>query len=182
MKLVEPGLRCHDEGLGLLPHQAYLEILKTMQHESGPLNSIGIVTQSFVKARVRSFDAQDATLAKSRLVAYDLAEHLRTTFPQAEVTLFNGASEIPLRSYARLVKARKVAICGPSTFCTYPVLATQGVGYLFQGHTNHSPRVQHVQLNNIRTFVVPRLANHFAGQLINYCTGYDIKGHWQRFW
>jgi hypothetical protein len=127
-----------DEHIGLLPHRAYVEILEEIELEQGLLESIGIVTQPFHKKLVRSFDASTVTLAKSRLVAFDLMEHLQAKFPHAKVEIHNGAEEIPLKSYARLIRAKKVAICGPSTFCTMPVLASQGTGYLFRGE-KHSP-------------------------------------------
>lgn len=166
-----------DENIGLLPHGAYIEILEQIEKESGSLKSIGVVTQPFKKKLVRSFDATSATLAKSRLVAFDLIEHIRSKFPQAIVSIHNGDDEIPLKSYARLIRAKKVAICGASTFCTMPVLATEGKGYLFRGE-KHSPWAQHVAdfQDNIRTFKVPRLANNYTDQLN------DVQLlHWLRY-
>jgi len=155
-----------DEGIGLLPHGAYIEILEEAEKEQGPLTTIGIVTQPFKKKLVRSFDSSSATLAKSRLVAFDLVAQIKSKFPQAIVSIHNGDDEIPLKSYARLVRAKKVAICGPSTFCTMPVLATEGKGYLFRGE-KHSPWAQHVaQFNdNIKMFKVPRLSNNYIDKL-----------------
>jgi hypothetical protein len=156
----------HDEGIGLLPNGAYLDILEEIEKEEGPLSTIGIVTQPFKKKFVRSFDGASETLSKSRLVAFNLVEQLRAKFPHAIVSVHNGDDDVPLKAYARLVRANKVAICGASTFCTMPVLATNGKGYIFRAE-KHSPWAQHVAefKDNIRTFKVPRLSNNYAGKL-----------------
>jgi hypothetical protein len=155
-----------DEGIGLLPNGAYLDILQMIENQDGPLSTIGIVTQPFEKKLVRSFDGGTETLAKSRLVAFDLVEQLRSKFPHAIVSIHNEDDDVPLKAYARLVRAKKVAICGASTFCTMPVLATDGKGYIFRAE-KHSPWAQHVTQfkHNIRTFKVPRLSNNYTDKL-----------------
>ncbi|KAI2493693.1 hypothetical protein MHU86_20837 [Fragilaria crotonensis] len=156
-----------DEHIGLLPHQTYEWILQSIEHEQGPIKTIGIVTQPFKRELVRSFDVAPSTISKSKLVAYDLVDYLQTKFPNATITIHNGPDEIPLKSYARLLRANKVAVCGPSTFCTMPVLAMQtAIGYIFRGE-KHSPWAKHVAQfsDNIRTYKVPRLANNYTDKL-----------------
>lgn len=156
-----------DEHIGLLPHQTYAWILQNMEQERGPIETIGIVTQPFSRKHVRSFDFAPTTISKSKLVARDLVDFLQSKFPNATITIHNGPDEIPLKSYARLIRANKVAVCGPSTFCTMPVLATQtAIGYVFRGE-KHSPWARHVAQfsDNIRTYKVPRLANNYTDKL-----------------
>ena len=156
-----------DEHIGLLPHQTYEWILQNIEREQGPIKTIGIVTQPFKRKLVRSFDVAPSTISKSKLVARDLVDYLRSAFPNATIAIHNGRDEIPLKSFARLIRANMVAVCGPSTFCTMPVLATQtAIGYIFRGE-KHSPWAKHVAQfsNNIRTYKVPRLANNFTDKL-----------------
>jgi hypothetical protein len=158
-----------DERIGLLPHRTYQDMLDAVQREFGPIRTIGIVTMPFKRSLARSFDSGKVTLAKSKLVAHDLIDYLKGHFPNATVVLHSGPDEVPLKAFARLQRARKVAICGPSTFCTMPVLATSAsVGYLFRGK-KHSPWAMHVaQLspnNHLRMYKVPRLANNYTEKL-----------------
>lgn len=159
----------NDQGIGLLPHQAYAQILHRVEKDQDgvamPLRSIGIVTQPFRKKLARSFDRNAVLLRRSWLVAMDLQRYLQQEFPLATVRVH--CDETPLLSMARLVRAERVAICGPSTFCTNPVLATRGQGFLFRA-TKHSPwahRVVQLHPERLRSFRVPRLANNYTAIL-----------------
>jgi hypothetical protein len=60
------------------------------------------------------------------------------------------------------VNARKVAICGSSTFCPYPLLATKGIGYMFgPANTRHHQNdwIYNVakSYNDFRLFETPML-------------------------
>lgn len=156
-----------DEGIGLLPNLAYIKILQRVEAGFGPITSIGLVTQAFDKHLVRAYDVDESSLSKSELVSNQLVDHLHEHFPNATIRIHNGPMETPLKSMARLIKAEKVAICGPSTFCTMPVLSvTKGQGYLFRGK-KHSPWAHKVTelYHNLHSFSSPRLANHYAARL-----------------
>ena len=157
----------NDQKIGLLPHGAYSDLLsqnEQQQDDTGPLQSIGIVTQAFEKQHVRSFDKNARLLHRSQLVALDLQRHLQTLFPSAIVRIHNGPDETPLHSMVRLIQAKRIAICGPSTFCTLPTLATNGKGYFFRGE-KHSPWVHRLVRRfpeRLESFTAPRLANNYT--------------------
>eukprot|EP00804_Cyclotella_cryptica_P021382 CCRYP_016775-RA/>CCRYP_016775-RA protein AED:0.45 eAED:0.45 QI:0/-1/0/1/-1/1/1/0/228 len=119
-----------NEKKGLFPHATYINLLKQAQRERGAIRSIGLVTAPFTGSFVRSkYDAQSTSTSK--IIAMDLFDALQRAFPRAKVRLHNRPEETILESLARLVHARKVAICGCSTFCPYPLLATKGIGFVY---------------------------------------------------
>lgn len=162
----------NDQGLGLLPHDLYSRLLFQAQAaKETTIGSIGIVTQPFERRQGgRAFDANDETLHKSRLVAEDLVRHLRHHFPEATVRIHNGRGETPLKAMARLVRARTVAVCGASTFCTIPVLSVdRGMGFLFRAYKHspwaHSVVKQYKGSSKLQSFEAPRLTNNFIERL-----------------
>jgi hypothetical protein len=96
----------------------------------GTIRSIGLVTAPFSGAFVRSTYDAHAT-SKSKAIAMDLLDAIQDAFPRAKVTIHNRPEETIIESLARIVHARKVAICGCSTFCPYPLLATKGIGFMY---------------------------------------------------
>jgi len=117
---------------GLFPHIAYTTMLKKAEEEKGEIRSISIVTESFNKAKVRPVDVEFTDL--SRIVAFDLRRQLKEDFPNAEVNIHNNwRFESTITSYARLALAKKIAICGCSTFCPYPVMSVNddALGYIY---------------------------------------------------
>jgi len=110
---------------GLFQHVAYSNMLKKAEQEKGEIQSISIVTQTFVEKKLdRDIDRQYAQ--RSEVVGRDLATHLRQEFPNAIVNIHNDwKNETTVTSYARLVLAKKIAICGCSTFCALPVASVQ---------------------------------------------------------
>ena len=161
----------NDQGIGLLPHDAYLTILRKIRDDSPPgqtIDSIGIVTQSFEKGQGRRYDEDPETLAKSKAFAQDLVEAMQREFPHATIRIHNDQGETPLKSMIRLIKARKVAICGASTFCTLPVLSNvHGKGYLYRA-PKHSPwayKVTQAYPDRLVSFTAPRLTNNFIHRL-----------------
>jgi len=150
---------------GLLPHNEYEKILRQVELEKGPLSSISIVTAPFGdedKDLIREKDMEFTE--RSRLVAEHLKEFLMQTFPQATVAIHNsGEEESPAKAGARLTRAKKVAICGCSSFCAYPVMAVadDALGYIFKSH-HYNLFSQHLADGrpNIRVFESPMLGNN----------------------
>lgn len=120
-----------NEFKGVFPHQTYIDLLNQAQDESGRLRSIAVVTAPFKGSFVRpGYDS--GSTDRSKLVATDLIDALQKAFPRAKVRLLNSPKQTIVESLVRLAQARKVAICGCSTFCPYPVLATNGIGYVYE--------------------------------------------------
>jgi hypothetical protein len=154
-----------DEGIGLLPHRAYSQILQEVQRTKGLITTISLITMPFTRDDVRAYERH--LIDRSKLVAEDLQSYLAKEFPRAKVEIHNGHSEIPAKAYARLTRAKKVAVCGSSTFCTYPVLAVrEAIGYIFRAE-KHSPWAVRAatKYDNIRTYKVPRLTNNYTCKL-----------------
>jgi len=114
----------------LFPHATYIKLLMQAQQERGDISSIGIVTAPFKGSFVRSHFDMTST-SKSETIAMDLLAALQKAFPHAEIRLRNSPDDTIIDSLVRIVNARKVAICGCSTFCPYPLLATKGIGYIY---------------------------------------------------
>lgn len=152
-----------DEGIGLLPFRAYSRLLKRAESELGPLETISVVTQTSDELAARPEDS--LALARTEMIAKDFVAHLREFFPNAVVKLRNSAQDTPFVAYVRMVKANKVAICGSSTFCTYPVMANANIRYIFESEKFNRwvKRLRYTGL--VRTIETPRLANNYIGAL-----------------
>eukprot|EP00804_Cyclotella_cryptica_P002114 CCRYP_006527-RA/>CCRYP_006527-RA protein AED:0.11 eAED:0.11 QI:0/-1/0/1/-1/1/1/0/448 len=146
-----------NEEKGLFPHGTYIKLLKQAQQEKGIISSIGIVTAPFKGAYLRSKDAAYTSL--SEMIALDLVSALQTEFPEAEVRLHNSPNGTIMESLARTVHARKVAVCGCSTFCPYALLATDGIGFIYNpvGAQNGWVRNAAERYDNFRLFDAPLL-------------------------
>lgn len=152
-----------DEGTGLLPFRSYSRLLRRAQNERGPLHTISILTQAFDPNALRLQDRPH--VERSSWVAQELLNHLREEFPNAHVVLHNDPGDSPQVSYIRLMKASKVAICGASTFCTYPVVANQAIRYLYESD-KLNPWVKRLKyMENVHSFATNRLASNYAGSL-----------------
>jgi len=149
---------------GLFQHVAYSNMLKKAEQEKGEIQSISIVTQTFVEKKlIRDRDRKYAHL--SEVVGRDLATHLRQEFPNAVVDIHNDwESETTVTSYARLVLAKKIAICGCSTFCAVPVASVQeGVmAYLLDSKFLNRVYSQYLAKNhdNIHLWKAPMLGGN----------------------
>lgn len=154
-----------NEGKGIFPHGTYIELLKQAVFEKGHLSSIGIVTAPFKGSQLRSFDVAYTSL--SEMIVQDLIEALKIEFPFAEIKIHNSPYGSILESLSRVVNARKVAICGCSTFCPYALLARDGLGFMYHpsGAQNQWVRNAAQWHPNFRLFDTPMLnglviANH----------------------
>ena len=95
----------HMTDMGLLPFQAYLDLIP---HDA---KSIGIVTAPF------GYDEA------SRMIVMGLQDYLSRHFPQANVSIRNSRNDnIPI-VFTRLIRAHRATICTSSTFCLHPTLA-----------------------------------------------------------
>ncbi|KAL3787639.1 hypothetical protein HJC23_011787 [Cyclotella cryptica] len=147
-----------NEFKGVFPHATYIKLLKQAQKEMGTITSIGLLTAPFSGSFVRSSYDTHATL-KSKTIAMDLLDAIQRAFPHAKVTLHNRPEETIVESLARIVHARKVAICGCSTFCPYPLLATKGIGFMYNQTTGQNLWVKNAaeQYKHFRLFDTPLL-------------------------
>ena len=152
-----------DEGIGLLPFRAYSRLLRRAESELGPLATISVVTQTFEETAARPEDR--LALARTELIAKEFVAHLRENFPNASVKLRNSPQDSPFVAYVRMVKANKVAICGFSKFCSYPVLANANIRYVFESEKFNLwvKRLRYTGL--VRTMEAPRLTNNYIGSL-----------------
>lgn len=146
-----------NEGKGVFPHGTYINLIKQAQEEKGAIRSIGIVTAPFKGNHVRVFDSSFTRL--SELITHDLSVALELEFPGVEVRLHNSDNESIIGSLARLVHARKVAICGCSTFCPYALVAAEGIGYIYNpaGYQNVWVGNASERYENFRLFDTPML-------------------------
>jgi hypothetical protein len=155
---------------GLLPHLTYSLLLKQAALEKGPIETISIVTQPFGGSGTRSFDIPG--IERSKMIAYDLVKHLQEHFPNATVTIHNGDDEPPSRTYARLIRAKIVSICGPTTFCTFPVLGNRdGIGYILNGDgyfLNPWAARAAMKYDNIKVFGGPTLGDSYIESLSDH--------------
>jgi hypothetical protein len=118
-----------NEFKGIFPHATYINLLKQAREEKGDLSSIDIVTAPFKGSNLRVWDRGFTSLSEH--IAQDLIKALQAEFPEAEIRLHNSPESSIMESLARVVHARKVAICGCSTFCPYALLATEGIGFMY---------------------------------------------------
>ncbi|KAL3788045.1 hypothetical protein HJC23_008389 [Cyclotella cryptica] len=161
-----------NEGKGIFPHATYINLLKRAQEEKGAISSIGIVTSPFKGSNVQVWDAGVTSISEA--IALDLVKILQSKFPHATIRLHNSPEGTIIESQARLVHARKVAICGCSTFCPYTVLATEGIGFIYNpvGAQNIWVRNAAERYRNFRLFEAPLLnglmiANKKSGWMLH---------------
>ena len=146
-----------NEGKGIFPHSTYVNLLMEAQREMGEIRSIGIVTAPFKGSHVRGADAGYTSL--SELIAIDLVQSMQKAFPRTTIRIHNDPNGSIMESLARIVHARKVAICGCSTFCPYPLMVTNGIGYMYNpvGSQNSWVRNAAERNKNFRLFDTPML-------------------------
>ena len=146
-----------NEGKGIFPHATYIKLLRQAEQEKGTIHSIGIVTSPFKGGNIRTFDHGYESLSKT--IAYDLVSALQKAFPKTRVRIHNSSGGTIFESQARIVLARKVAICGCSTFCANSILATRGIGYLYNTAINQNIWARNAvgRYENFRLFDAPLL-------------------------
>jgi len=147
---------------GLFPHIAYTTLLKRAEEGKGEIRSISIVTDSFDTSKVREIDAQFTDL--SRVVAEDLRRQLKVDFPNAEVSIDNDNNETTVTSYTRLAKANKIAVCGCSTFCPFPVMSVEDdvLGFIYDSQYLNSfyPQYLAEHKDNMHLWDAPLLGSN----------------------
>lgn len=138
-------LRCGDilglnaSGYGLVPHAYYTDRIEPVSKE----RSIAIITQPFDPQKNRRHD-KDRTQVCQELVK-DSVKVLQEKFPRARVHIRN-TDPTPLESFLRIVLAKEVMFCGPSSFCGIATLATMAEkGYIY--HTS-----QHNWLRSVESY------------------------------
>lgn len=155
---------------GLIPHQAYSNLIEQASLRMGPIQTISIVTMPFDVDAVRPGDIP--VIERSKKIAHDLVNHLQEKFPAASVTIHNHREETSSRAYSRLIRAKKVSICGPATFCTFPVLANRdGIGYILNGKgytLNPWASRAALKYENIEVFGAPTLGNKYIEDLSDH--------------
>lgn len=114
--------KVHNDRYGLLPHSTYENLIRIHHSPSDRMN-IAVVTQTLDPKQKfgRPVDLQYAE--KCHIVTQDLMKYLKEKFPSANVSI--PFSRSIAQDYFRLIQARSMAICGPSTFCLWPTLSNQ---------------------------------------------------------
>jgi hypothetical protein len=171
-----------NEEKGVFPHATYINLFMQAQQEKGTINSIGIVTAPFKGSTVRSFDIGYTSFSEE--IALDLVNALQNAFPKAKISIHNSPEETIMESLARVVHARKVAVCGCSTFCPYPLLATEGIGFMYNpvGAQNQWVRNAAKRYDDFRLFETPMLnglmiANDKTGWKLDHALVMDWVRH-----
>ena len=108
----------------------------------------------------------------TRKVGQHLAQQLRIEFLNAEVNIHNDwRIETTVTSYSRLAKAKKIAICGCSTFCPFPVMSVGDdvMAYLYNSKYLNGFYTQYLAANkdNIHLWDAPMLGSNEIGKLTN---------------
>lgn len=98
--------------------------------------SIGIMTQSFDPSTLRRQDRRKAK--KCKQIVYVMVDYLRKVFPNASVTIHNGANDTLPVTYGRLVMANQT-ITSLSSFGIFPAMGTFGNGYFQKGNRGINP-------------------------------------------
>eukprot|EP00592_Proboscia_alata_P000329 CAMPEP_0194375512 /NCGR_PEP_ID=MMETSP0174-20130528/24049_1 /TAXON_ID=216777 /ORGANISM="Proboscia alata, Strain PI-D3" /LENGTH=406 /DNA_ID=CAMNT_0039155769 /DNA_START=120 /DNA_END=1340 /DNA_ORIENTATION=- len=98
--------------------------------------SIGIMTQPFDPSMLRRFDRSKTKQCKQ--VVYLLVDYLKEGFPNASVTIHNGANDTLPITYGRLVMANQT-ITSLSSFGIFPTMGTFGDGYFQKGNRGVNP-------------------------------------------
>jgi hypothetical protein len=110
------GIR--NDKYGLLPHATYRDLIQK-RHLPEKNISIVIITQSLNDKNSRSVDRKHFQIC--RILSGDLQNYLQLNFPKATVSI--GSFGI-YQAYSEIVHAKSMSICGPSTFCLWPTLAS----------------------------------------------------------
>lgn len=150
---------------GLLPHSTYATLLE--QHQ--PIRSIAILTQPFDGPTLRAPDQPYGP--RCRRIVHNLVEYLENKFPQASVMIYNSPQDTGRRDFCRMTQARKLAVCGASTYCQFASLATQGVAYFY----NHADLTCH-EHNWLEPVMEqePDRVRPFSGQLLASRDAYEM--------
>ena len=109
---------------GLDPFHVYAKLILQA------VSSIGIVTAPFAQRRA---DWGPGNPDMNHAIVTAAQEYLQDAFPEATVSIRNDENETMDVVYARLVRAN-YTICGPSTFCLFPAIASMGESFIL-----HSP-------------------------------------------
>lgn len=146
-------LRCGDvlsqnpasTNYGFIPHSFYTS---RIQHGTSQDNrTIGIVTQPFVSSKNgRPKDTNHGKGMMCKKIAYSLKQVLERSFPYSAVQIRNSDKEL-LDSMPRMVLAKEIVFCGPSSFCGMATLASKALeGYIYRS-TQHTWLLQAQYLN-----------------------------------
>lgn len=154
------GLRStfgQNEAKGVFPHGTYIDLIEKTRQERGHIFSIGIITAPFKGSNLRNWDSGNTYLSEK--ITMDLVDNIQRAFPDAKVRIHNSPESSVMESLARIVHARKAAICGATTFCPYQVMATNGLGFIYNpmGGQNRWVRNAAKHYPHIRLFEAPML-------------------------
>jgi hypothetical protein len=107
---------------GLLPHSTYANLIRS-RHNTTDDFTVAIISN--LESRSPTDDSRrprdSPFVKKCQLLVQDLVEYLKARFPIANISI--PPSQSIAQDYFRLIRARSMAICGPSTFCLWPTLA-----------------------------------------------------------
>eukprot|EP00980_Cylindrotheca_fusiformis_P002219 scaffold517_cov119-Cylindrotheca_fusiformis.AAC.2 len=151
--------RCGDvlgiyaEKYGLLRHSAYAALIRSRHNSSDPF------TVAILSNLEETYLPSGATrprdlpyFQKCQRIVGNLADYLKSQFPNAHVSLPSSLSIA--EDYLRILRARSMSICGPSTFCLWPTLASTNP---FIYKSSLFPWVEQLDRNVFTVFTAPRL-------------------------
>ena len=146
---------------GILPHRAYSDAIHQAALEKGKMETMTIV--------IRILHTTDQLLAhRYRIAVNDLVLHLEREFPMASIETINAVDESTRRVFQRLMTAKKVAICGASSVCAFPVVSNRhGIAFLYQWPTSDNAWETAVSNldTNVRMMEAPLLTSHRISSL-----------------
>jgi len=119
-------------GFGPFYYPKYEEYVKYISSE---VKSIGIVTQPFATGdniQARHKDHVEESGERCKYLVEGLIDYLKTHLYNKEIeyNIHNGPGETVAMAYTRLIMANQTFGLIPSTFSTFPVIASFGTGYL----------------------------------------------------
>ncbi len=103
----------HREDYGILPFPAYLDLIP-----KDGISTIGLVTAPYEPE------------SPSSIVAEGLQEFLSKHYPHVSISIRNSTEDTFPMIATRFIKARRAAICTSSTYCLFPTIGTEGIGFI----------------------------------------------------
>ena len=125
--------RCGDVLMGAYGPFYYPRYEEYTNLISPEARTIGIVTQAFAMeegVQARGRDSIETSGERCRVLVEGFVDFMKERLPKAKFSIHNGPEETITLAYARLIMANQTFGLIPSTFSTFPVLASFGTGYL----------------------------------------------------
>ncbi|CAB9512350.1 expressed unknown protein [Seminavis robusta] len=100
------------------------------RHLDANVKSIGIATNPFGStSQSRNLDNDSVAVTRCKKVVFGFVDHLKSKFPNAQITIRNGANDSMALTLARMVMAKQLVV-GITTFSLFPAVASFGHSYI----------------------------------------------------